>query len=120
MTRDFERRKKLIKAEEFICETSSAERLKEKSMSEQCEFVSAARQALFPLACISKFTAIKTNLNVIYVTDSYLHKKFIYNLFLRMQLRFLRATRGERETTGEEMLARHSRASRSECDFYEY
>lgn len=43
---------------------------------------------LFPLYCISKFTAIKTNLNVIYVTSSYLHKKFIYNLF-KLQSHFM-------------------------------
>lgn len=44
--------------------------------------------ALFPLFCISKFTAIKTNLNVIYVTEAYLHKKFIYNLF-KLQSHFI-------------------------------
>ena len=33
------------------------------------------------LKLYGKFTAIKTNLSVIYVTKSYLHKKFIYNLF---------------------------------------
>lgn len=55
--------------------------------------------ALFLFYCISKFTATKTNLNVIYVTEAYLHKKFIYNLF-KLQSHFIAAALAQEDNNG--------------------
>lgn len=64
-----------------------------------------------PCRSIGKFTAIKTNLNVIYVTKTYLHKKFIYNLF-KLLLNFYGSVVYRQQTQMTFL--------QTKCDFYEY
>lgn len=86
---------KLIKSREnlFARRQESNSWRRRNQWASQCERIRHPNKKALLAGSITNFTAIKTNLNVIYVTDSYLHKKFIYNLFLRMQLRLLRAER---------------------------